>query len=126
MSRLPIFYNCRRCPAYCCSYPHIVVSERDLARLAKHLGLTLRKAYRTLTKRGPSEGERVLRHRKDDTFGTVCRFLDRDSRKCTVYSARPRICRQFPGTRRCGYYDFLSFERRALDDPEHVSVTYNR
>jgi Fe-S-cluster containining protein len=126
MSRLPIFYSCERCPAYCCSYPQIVVSERDIARLAKHLGIDVPKARRTLTKKGEKAGERVLRHRKDDTFGTACRFLDRETRGCTVYSARPRICRQFPGARRCGYYDFLSFERRVLEDPEHVSVTFNK
>lgn len=126
MSRLPIFYNCERCPAYCCSYPHIVISERDLARLAKHLEMDIRKARRTLTKKGEKAGEMVLRHRKDDIFGTACRFLDRETRACTVYSARPRICRQYPGERRCGYYDFLSFERRVMDDPEHISVTFNR
>lgn len=26
---------------------------------------------------------------------------------------------------KCGYYVFLSFERRALDEPEHVAVTNN-
>ena len=126
MSRLPIFYSCERCPAYCCTYPQIVVSERDLARLARHLGMDMRKARRRLTKKGEKAGEMVLRHRKDDIFGTACRFLDRETRRCTVYSARPRICRQFPGERRCGYYDFLSFERRVMDDPEHISVTFNR
>ncbi len=125
MSRTPTFYNCRRCPAYCCSYPGIVVSERDLSRLAKHFGMDVEKARRTLTKRSKREGARVLRHKNDDTFGSVCRFLDSESRRCTVYRARPHICRKFPGEPRCGYYDFLSFERRALDDPEHVAVTNN-
>ena len=31
--------------------------------------------------------------------------------------------RSFPGGGRCGYYDFLSFERRAQDDPEFVALT---
>ena len=126
MSGLPISYNCHRCPAYCCSYPNIVVSERDIGRLAKHVGVTIEKAWRTFTKRGTKAGERVLRHKKDDTFGTVCRFLDSETRNCTVYQARPRICRKFPGGRVCGYYDFLRFERRTLEDPEHIAVTYNR
>ena len=125
MSHLPILYNCERCPAYCCSYPSITVRERDIGRLAKHLDLSTAAVKRTLTKRG-TEGQRVLRHKWDDVFGTVCRLLDRESRKCTVYQARPLICRQFPGTPRCGYYDFLSFERRTSGDPEQIAVTYQR
>ena len=120
MSHLPIFYNCERCPAYCCSYPSITVRERDIGRLAKHLDLSTEAVKRTLTKRG-TEGQRVLRHKWDDVFGTVCRLLDRESRKCTVYQARPLICRQFPGTPRCGYYDFLSFERRTSGDPKQIA-----
>ena len=42
------------------------------------------------------------------------------------YKARPAICRSYPGSGRCGYYDFLSFERRAQDDPEWVATTDNR
>jgi hypothetical protein len=40
-----------------------------------------------------------------------------------VYEHRPRICRKFPGTVRCGYYDFLTFERRAQNDPEYIALT---
>ena len=28
-------YNCLKCPGYCCSYPAVVVSKRDLERLAE-------------------------------------------------------------------------------------------
>ena len=126
MGRNPVFYSCRRCPAYCCSYPSIAVGERDLCRLARHLGTEKGEARRTLTKNGKKDGERVLRHKWDDAFGAVCRFLDSESRQCRVYEARPLVCRKFPGTPRCGYYDFLSFERRAAEDPEQISVTYRR
>jgi len=68
---LPIFYNCSRCPAYCCSYPRIPIEVSDVERLARH------------------------------------------------------FCRSFPGTTRCGYYDFLSFERRAQEDPEFVPTCWN-
>ena len=125
MSHLPIFYNCEHCPAYCCSYPNIAVRERDLGRLAKHLGLSTEAVERTLSKRGEKEGQRVLRHKWDDIFGTVCRLLDSEPRRCTVYRARPLICRQFPGLPRCGYYDFLIFERRTSRDPEQIAVTYH-
>jgi len=125
MSPAPVFYNCRRCPAYCCSYPRIIISEKDLARLAKHQGIGIEEARRKFTKRGHEDGERVLRHKGDEHFGTVCRFLNRKTRACMVYKARPAICREFPGPGRCGYYDFLSFERNAQEDPDFISTTWN-
>ena len=78
------------------------------------------KAFQKFTKKGEEKNERVMRHRKDENFGSACRFLDQESRQCTVYEARPKICRQYPGEPRCGYYDFLSFERRAQEDPEFI------
>ena len=35
------------------------------------------------------------------------------------------LARIFPGTRRCGYYEFLTFERYLLKDPDHVATTHN-
>lgn len=118
-------YNCDKCPAYCCSYPRIIVNKRDLKRLARHLGVSLEKARKKYTKKGEEKGERIMRHQVDEVFGTVCQFLDLESRNCTIYKARPGICRDYPGGRRCGYYDFLSFERRAQEDPEFVATAYN-
>ena len=127
MSRaLPVFYSCERCPAYCCSYARIRVNVRDLRRLARHFGLSVEAVRRRYVKRGDDPGEQVLRHRKDQHYGTACRFLHPETRRCTVYEARPEICRHYPGTTRCGYYDFLAFERRAQGDPDYVAVTYNR
>jgi len=122
---LPVFYDCSRCPAYCCSYPRIAVEQEDLERLAARFGLSLAAAQREFTKKGDEPGERVLRHRPDAVFGSVCRFLDPETRECGVYADRPQACRVYPGTVRCGYYDFLSFERRAQEDPEFIAVSYN-
>jgi hypothetical protein len=34
-----VLYDCTKCPAYCCSiYGIVEVTDRDLKRLAKHLG----------------------------------------------------------------------------------------
>ena len=118
-------FNCSRCPAYCCSYPHVAVTKRDLRRIAKRFGIAPDEAHRRFTKQGQKKNERSLRHRWDEIFGSTCRFLDRELRQCTIYDDRPAICRQFPGSGRCGYYDFLAFERRMLDDPEHIAVTRN-
>jgi uncharacterized protein len=127
MSRsLPIFYNCDRCPSYCCSYPRIPVRAADVRRLARHFGMSVAAFRREFTKKGHEPRETVLRHRSDAVYGTVCGFLDQATRRCTVYHARPEVCRDYPGGNRCGYYDFLAFERRAQDDPEFVPKTWNR
>jgi Fe-S-cluster containining protein len=115
-----IFFNCDKCPAYCCSYPRVVVTKRDIQRLAAHHDVSFKKARKLFTKKGEEKGERVLRHQKDHIYETVCRFLDTDTRQCTIYEGRPAICRDYPGSSRCGYYDFLSFERRAQEDPDFI------
>jgi Fe-S-cluster containining protein len=51
--------------------------------------------------------------------------MNRETRRCTVYEARPEICRAYPGNSRCGYYDFLAFERRAQEDAEFIPSTFN-
>ena len=118
-------YNCLKCPGYCCSYPVIAVTKRDVERLARHFELTFEAAERRFTK-SVDNYKRVLRRKKDEHFGAICRFFDTDKRRCTVYEARPQICREFPGESRCGYYDFLTFERRSQEDPTWVAVTTNR
>ncbi len=122
---LSIFYNCNRCPAYCCSYPRIPVQPEDVLRLANHFGLSTESAGRKFTKKGAVRGERILRQQPDGTYGSVCRFLDPDTRRCTIYEVRPGVCREYPGAVRCGYYDFLSFERRIQEDPEFIPSTWN-
>jgi Fe-S-cluster containining protein len=114
-------YNCAKCPAYCCTYPRTPATDADIRRLAKGLGKPVDYVREKYTKE--VEGERVLRHKQDEIFETCCRFLDVETRRCTVYEHRPRICRSYPGTVRCGYYDFLVFERRAQNDPEYVALT---
>ncbi len=123
---LPVFYSCDRCPAYCCTYPRIIVKPADIDRLARHFGLDREAARRRFTKHGWEPGERVLRHRRDAIFDTACRFLDRDSRECKIYEARPEICRDYPNRVRCGYYDFLAAERRSQEDPDYIATTDHR
>ena len=137
---MKVRYNCNNCPGYCCSYPNIELADGDLERLAAHLKLTeaeFRKRHTVKSTAEDSDGgsgsngkngkarPRALKHVDDEYFGTICGFLDQETRQCTVYEGRPKICREFPGTRRCGYYDFLSFERKVQDDPEYVAVTGN-
>ena len=130
MSRLPgnkgtsngrvlrVLYNCAKCPAYCCTYDRINVTRRDVARLAAHFGISYEDAERKYTK--TVSGDRVLKHRRDDIFKTTCVFLDPEQRQCTIYEARPAVCRGYPNSLRCGYYDFLASERRRQCDDEFI------
>ena len=122
---LPIFYDCLNCPSFCCTYPRIPVTKADIRRLARHHGIEEATAKRRFTKKGEEDGEVVLRHKEDDAYGTACRFLDSKTRLCTIHKARPRICRDHPGTTTCAYYNFLMSERRYQEDPEFVARAYN-
>lgn len=118
-------YDCKKCPGYCCSYPLIALDKRDVERLARHHGLDFETARRTFT-RAAHGRKYAMKRKKDRHFGAICRFFDTEKRCCTIYHARPSVCRSFPGKGRCGYYDFLMFERRAQEDPTWVAVTTNR
>jgi uncharacterized protein len=116
-------YSCAKCPAYCCSYPDIEVTPRDIERLGKRFELNFREAEERFTKPDPKEKVRLLRHKKDTVFASVCMFLDQEKRRCTVYEARPGVCRAYPDSKHCGYYDFLRFERAHQADPEFIALT---
>jgi Fe-S-cluster containining protein len=116
-------YSCAKCPGYCCSYPEIEVTPRDIERLARHFGQSYAQAEEQLTKYDPKEKVRLLRHQKDEHFQTVCAMFDREARRCTVYEARPAVCRGYPDSPRCGYYEFLKFERAHQGDPDFIAVT---
>lgn len=117
-------YDCAKCPGYCCSYPVIGVTRRDIERLAAHHDIPFEEAERRFT-RSDHGRKWILRRKKDEHYGKICRFFDTTARRCTVYEARPAVCRSFPGGKRCGYYDFLVFERRKQDDPAFVATTDN-
>ena len=117
-------YNCKKCPGYCCSYPLIALDKRDVERLAKHFGLTFRqaKAKFTVERWGHKYS---MRRKADKIFGGVCRFFDTEKRSLHRLRGAPLALPQLPGGR-CGYYDFLGFERRAQEDPEFIAITNNK
>lgn len=116
-------YSCAKCPAYCCTYNQIEITTRDIDRLARHFDVSYKVAEERYTKTDGKEAVRFLRHRKDKVFESACVFLDQDKRRCTVYEARPGVCRKYPDSSRCGYYDFLRFERTQQGDEEYVALT---
>ncbi len=120
--KLPVLYDCSKCPAYCCTYDWIVVTKRDIQRLAKRFDLSYEEAEEKYTKFVKGYGRRVLRHRKDQIFKSACQFLHPTERRCTIYQHRPGVCRDYPDSRRCGYYDFLKWERDHQDDKDFVPL----
>ncbi len=99
------------------------MTPRDIERLARHFSLDYKRAEERLTKYDPVEKVRLLRHKKDKVFQSTCMLFDQEKRRCTVYESRPAVCREYPDSRRCGYYDFLKFEREHQDDPEFIALT---
>ncbi len=115
------YYDCNECPAYCCSiYERVQVTPRDIRRLAKHFGVSEEAATLRYTKF--FEKERVLRRKADPIFDQACHFLNPETRKCTIYNARPAVCREYPDTTRCAYYDLLKFERQQQGDPDALPL----
>ncbi|MGE3829837.1 MAG: YkgJ family cysteine cluster protein [Parvibaculaceae bacterium] len=116
-------YDCLKCPGYCCSYPVVEVKDRDAERIAKHFDIPLKVAEKKFFK-SASGYKRVMRRKADKYFGRICRFFDTEARRCTIYTARPAICRSYPGDR-CGYWDFLAFERAGQEDENYISTTHH-
>ena len=115
------YYDCVACPAFCCSvYERVQVTPRDLRRLAKHFGVSEEVAKDRYTKM--YAGERVLRRKKDHLFGQACQFINPETRGCGIYHARPAVCREFPTSTRCAYYDLFQFEKEQQDDPDTLPV----
>jgi Fe-S-cluster containining protein len=114
-------YDCDKCVAYCCSiYDRVQVTPRDIKRLAARFGILPEAASKRFTKLWGKE--RILRRRADRLFGQACMFLNQETRKCTIYHARPGTCREFPNTARCAYFDLLEFERTQQDDPDVIPL----
>ena len=115
-------YDCKKCPGYCCSYPLIELTKRDVERLADYHEMEFKEAKKAFTKEDHGV-KYAMRRRKDKIYGKICRFFDTKVRRCTVYKARPSVCRSFPGGNKCGYYEFLRFERDAQEDKKFVALT---
>ena len=115
------YFDCNKCPAFCCSiYERVKVTKRDVTRLAKFFGVDYETAFRRYTK--DFENERVLKRVPDHIFPKTCIFLDQHTRRCTVYTARPAPCREYPNRSRCAYYDLLQFERKQQGKDSIVPV----
>lgn len=115
-------YDCTKCPGYCCSYPVVIVTKRDAERIAAHFDLPVAEAEKKYF-RAAHGYSRIMKRKKDKHYGRICQFFDTEERRCTIYKARPAGCRDYPGKGKCGYYEFLKFERSAQDDPDFIATT---
>ena len=118
-----VYYSCAKCPAFCCTYSDIETTPRDIERLARHFGVSVREALERFTKMESKGRFRVMRHKHDKHFVSACMMLDQKTRRCTAYEARPAVCRKYPDSSRCGYYEFLKFERGQQGDDDFVALT---
>ena len=98
-------YDCQQCPGYCCAYPVVEVTRKDVQRIAKHLRKTEQQIDDEYTSLEENPKLRCLRLTPDALFkAESCIFLDKQTRQCKIYASRPEICRDHPGDR-CEWYD---------------------
>lgn len=124
--KLRVLYNCSNCPAWCCTYPRVEVNNPDIERLAAFFGLSRTATIKRHLRKDSESGRFLLKQRRDEHFDHACKFLDKTTRMCKVYEARPLACRRYPGTARCGYYDFLMAERDRQRDDSLIATTDHR
>jgi uncharacterized protein len=80
--------DCKDC-ANCCRVATVRLTERDVEKLSRYLGVRPSIFLRDYTEESVEEGLILKR-----TQQVGCVFLD--GNECTVYDARPRICEDFP------------------------------
>jgi Fe-S-cluster containining protein len=112
-------FDCAQCPGYCCSYELIIVTKHDIQRLARGAKIKYKQARDRFTKEVKGYG-RVLRHREDPIYESACKFLHPETRRCAVYEHRPAVCREYPVKNKCGYFDFLKWERNQQQDDAFI------
>jgi Fe-S-cluster containining protein len=83
--------DCTKC-ANCCRTLRVVVTDEDIPRIARHLGMEPGEFRTAYLERDEDEGGYRIRARP-------CPFLGEDGR-CTIYGVRPENCRGYPFTDR--------------------------
>jgi len=107
--------DCLAC-ANCCRVATARVTERDIERLAKFLGMPRAELLRDYTSESEEEG-RILRRSE-----AGCVFLN--GNECTVYEGRPDSCRDFPHLTH-GPGSFLSRMWQMPDRATYCPIVYN-
>ncbi len=103
--------NCLKCTSFCCKLAgYVEVRRSDIRRLAKHLGLTVSEFEAKHLVEVTRKGEKLIKSGYD-----ACQFLG-ENRRCTVYSARPRDCREYVCWDQYDttVYDFAKFHQQPI------------
>jgi uncharacterized protein len=107
--------DCTQC-ANCCRVSEVGITDRDIDKLAKFIGVTREEFLRDFTQ--PDEaGDLILRKTE-----AGCVFLKNNL--CTVYEARPQNCANFPHlVRGTGSIDSRMWQ--FVDRAEFCPIVYN-
>src|SRR5579872_2874768 len=108
--------DCTQC-ANCCRVASVSVTGRDVERLARYLRIAPAKFVADYAAESAEEGP-VLRRQEDG----ACVFLSGND--CTVYEARPDICRRFPHLVR-GNGSIASRMWQFIDRACYCPIVYN-
>jgi Fe-S-cluster containining protein len=109
--------DCRAC-ANCCKVAETDITNRDVDRLAKYLGIKPKQFIAQYTTSSvQEEGETILRRTENG-----CIFLDGND--CTVYKARPDTCQDFPHLVR-GAGSIESRMWQMIDRATYCPIVYN-
>lgn len=97
--------DCLKC-ANCCNTTSPIFTDRDIARIAKHLRIK----PSILT-------EKHLKLDEDKEYvlkTTPCTFLGDDNR-CSIYDVRPKACREYPHTDRVKQSQILHLTQKNVE-----------
>jgi uncharacterized protein len=107
--------DCTQC-ANCCRVSEVGITDRDIDKLAKFIGVTREEFLRDSTQRDETN-DLILK--KSDAG---CIFLK--DNLCTVYEARPQNCANFPHLVR-GSGSIASRMWQLVDRAEYCPIVYN-
>jgi Fe-S-cluster containining protein len=107
--------DCTTC-ANCCRVSEVEITDRDVDKLAKFLGMTRKEFIRDSTQQSES-GELILKRTESG-----CVFLE--DNLCSVYEARPQNCANFPHLVR-GAGSIASRMWRLVERAEYCPIVYN-
>ena len=107
--------DCTAC-ANCCRVTEVEITDRDVDKLAKFLGMSRAEFIRDSTQQVES-GELILKRTE-----AGCVFLE--GNLCSVYEARPQNCANFPHVVR-GTGSISSRMWRLVDRAEYCPIVYN-
>jgi uncharacterized protein len=86
-----LHFTCTQCGNCCTGAPGVVwVTDEEIAQIAELRGTSVEDLRKERTRL--VEGRVSLTERKNGD----CTFFDSESRRCTIYSARPAQCRTWP------------------------------